>query len=433
MTNKDKKHIRIWYWSGALMVLIILVIGGITRLTQSGLSMVEWNPIMGVIPPLSEADWNETFEKYKEFPEYQQRNRGMSLAEFRFIFFWEYLHRMAGRLIGLVFLIPFGWFVIRKKFSRKQLKRALILLILGLSQGFLGWYMVQSGLIDVPWVSPYRLAGHLLMAFAIFGCCVWFALDLKPDQPPASEPEQTGPSDRNLTKTARLPGIADPGSSAIGASSGETADESNSGTSAGETSPGEPQYAANPGLSGYGAGSPSNSKLLHHLRWWLIAFMVVLLLQIVWGAFVAGMHAGHIYNTFPKMNQFWIPPEAWLLEPFIQNLFENPAAVQWIHRLLGTLLLVMVIYIWARVMFSSVDHTLKWWGVALLGIVLLQYLLGVFTLLYHVPISLGVIHQAAAMLLFGVVIGFYHTVTREVRNFSQTSGVSPAVEGVNEH
>ncbi len=412
---RNNKQIRIWYWSGALMVFIILVIGGITRLTQSGLSMVEWNPIMGIIPPLSEADWNETFEKYKEFPEYQQRNRGMSLAEFRFIYFWEYLHRMAGRMIGLVFLIPFGWFVIRKKFSRKQLKRAFLLLILGLTQGFMGWYMVQSGLVDLPYVSPYRLAAHLLLAFAIFGCCVWFALDLKPDKPPVSQPGKEGPAHLDLAKTGQHHEMTDPG------------------TSAGGTNPGETEDEPNTGPAGYGKGSQSTSTLLIHLRWWLFAFMIILLLQIVWGAFVAGLNAGHVYNTFPKMNQFWIPPEAWLLEPFIQNLFENPAAVQWIHRLLGTLLLVMVIYIWARVMFSSVDHTLKWWGVALLGIVLLQYLLGVFTLLYHVPISLGVIHQAAAMLLFGVVIGFYHTVTREVRNFSQTSGVSPAVEGVNEH
>jgi heme a synthase len=357
MTPTDRKHIRIWYWSGAVLVFIILVIGGITRLTQSGLSMVEWNPIMGVIPPLIEADWLETFEKYRQFPEYQHHNRGMSLDEFKFIFFWEYVHRMAGRLIGLVFIIPFGWFVIKKKFNTRQLKRALLLLILGLTQGIMGWYMVMSGLVDVPYVSPYRLAAHLLIAFVIFGCCVWFALDLK--------------RYRNQYPTGNGPGF--------------------------------------------------------QLRWWLTGFIIVLILQVAWGAFTAGLNAGHVYNTFPKMNQFWIPPEAWLLEPFIQNVFENPAAVQWIHRVLGTLLIVMVIYIWAKTMFSNTDKTLKWWSVVLLGTVLVQYLTGVITLLLHVPVSLAVIHQAFAMILFGVVIGFYHYAKSRLPGWRQTN----ALRGIN--
>lgn len=340
MTPADRKHIRIWYWSGAVLVFIILVIGGITRLTQSGLSMVEWKPIMGAIPPFTETDWADTFDKYKQYPEYQQFNRGMSLDEFKFIFFWEYMHRMSGRLIGLVFLIPFGWFIIKKKFSARQLRRATSLLVLGASQGFLGWYMVQSGLVEVPYVSPYRLAAHLLLAFAIFGCCVWFALDLRRRK----------------------------------------------------------QHVYHNKTSGF------------RLRGWIAAILAVLVLQVAWGAFVAGLNAGHVYNTFPKMNQFWIPPEAWLLEPFIRNLFENPAAVQWMHRLLGTVLVGMVMYVWARTFISPGLPSIKWWSVALLASVLFQFLLGVFTLLYHVPISLGVVHQAFAMILFGIVIGFYHKV-----------------------
>jgi heme a synthase len=344
MTPTDRKHIQIWYWSGAVLVFLILVIGGITRLTQSGLSMVEWNPIMGVIPPLTEADWLETFNKYREFPEYQHHNRGMSLDDFKFIFFWEYLHRMIGRLIGLVFVIPFGWFVIRKKFSPQQLRRALLLLLLGLTQGFMGWYMVKSGLVDVPYVSPYRLAAHLLIAFAIFGCCIWFALDLK---------------------RSRY------------------------------------QFKGNRS-SGY------------HIRWWLAGFIIILILQVTWGAFTAGLNAGHVYNTFPKMNQFWVPPEAWMLEPFVQNLFENPAAVQWIHRVLGTFLIALVIYIWAKTMFSDADTAAKWWSVVLLGMVLIQYLTGIIALLLHVPVVLAVIHQAFAMLLFGAAIGYYHYVIRNL-------------------
>jgi heme a synthase len=353
MTPANNKYIRFWYWGGAFLVFMILVIGGITRLTGSGLSMVDWKPVMGTIPPLTEADWLEKFEKYREFPEYQQRNRGMSLDEFKFIFFWEYLHRLAGRVLGLFFIIPFGWFLIKKKFSARQLRRALILLSLGAGQAFLGWFMVQSGLTDVPYVSPYRLASHLLLAFAIFGCCIWFALDLR-----NAKESEVG---------LQLPAF--------------------------------------------------------NLNGWLLAIAAVLILQIVWGAFVAGLHAGHVYNTFPKMNQYWIPPEAWLLEPFVRNLFENPAAVQWVHRVLGTTLAGLVLYIWARVFMSSGIKPVKWWSVALLAAVLMQYLVGIYTLLYHVPVFLGVLHQAFAMILFGIAIGFYHYVFRIEKKINYNESV----------
>ncbi len=335
MTLKDKQHIRIWYWSGALLIFLILVIGGITRLTGSGLSITDWKPIMGFIPPLSEAEWQDAFEQYKQFPEYQQVNRGMSLSEFQYIYFWEYLHRMIGRLIGFVFIIPFGWFLFKKKFNSVQLKRAIILLTLGMAQGLMGWYMVQSGLIDVPRVSPYRLAVHLSLAFLIFGCCVWFALDLESKQKPKR---------------------------------GKTGE----------------------------------------LKIWLWIFLVVLSLQVVWGAFVAGLHAGHIYNTFPKMHQYWMPPELWLMEPFVINIFENMVTVQWIHRVLASLLGVIVIAISVRVYQTDTTLTIKKWSLALLAALLFQYTIGVYTLVYHVPVWLGVAHQAFAMILFGIVLGFLH-------------------------
>lgn len=178
MNPQVKQKLRVWYWSGAILVSLILVIGGITRLTGSGLSMVEWKPIMGTLPPFGEAQWVEAFNQYKQYPEYQQRNAGMSLNDFKFIFFWEYLHRLLGRLLGMVFIIPFGWFLINKSFNPQQLKRALILLGLGISQGFMGWFMVKSGLADVPYVSHYRLAAHFLLALIIFSACIYFALDL---------------------------------------------------------------------------------------------------------------------------------------------------------------------------------------------------------------------------------------------------------------
>ena len=335
MTPKDKQHIRIWYWSGAVLILFILIIGGITRLTGSGLSMTDWKPIMGAIPPITEAQWVSAFDQYKQFPEYQQVNRGMSLGEFKFIFFWEYMHRMMGRMIGLVFIIPFGWFVVKKKMDTTQIKRASMLLVLGLSQGLMGWYMVQSGLIDVPRVSPYRLAAHLSLAFLIFGCCVWFALDLKR---------------RSVQVNSRV---------------GE-------------------------------------------LRKWVWAFLIILSLQVIWGAFVAGMHAGHIYNTFPKMHQFWIPPELWLMEPLMINFVENMVTVQWIHRVLATVLLVIAIGMWVRSYQLNTAFIAKMWILGILSVLLIQYLIGVFTLIWHVPISLGVLHQAVAMILFGIVIGAIH-------------------------
>ncbi len=345
MTLKDKKHIRIWYWSGAILVFLILVIGGITRLTGSGLSMTDWKPIMGAIPPLSEADWETAFDQYKQFPEYQQLNRGMSLSDFQFIFFWEYLHRMIGRLIGFVFIIPFGWFLVKKKFDSTQLKRALILLTLGAAQGLMGWYMVQSGLIDIPHVSHYRLAAHLSLAFVIFGCCVWFALDLKPK------------------RRLKIPGRSE-------------------------------------------------------LQRWLWIFLFLLSIQIIWGAFVAGLNAGYIYNTFPKMNEFWFPPQLWMLEPSVVNFFENMVTVQWIHRVLATLLGIMAIGMWVRSHQLKTKLTVKIWVLSILAVVLIQYLIGVFTLLYHVPIGLGVLHQAVAMILFGVVIGAIHYLSKQRQGVS---------------
>jgi cytochrome c oxidase assembly protein subunit 15 len=335
MNQQDRKYIRRWYWSGAILVFVILVIGGITRLTGSGLSMTDWKPIMGSIPPITEAQWDEAFEQYKQFPEYQVINRGMSMGEFKFIFFWEYLHRMVARLLGLVFIIPFIWFIAKKKFDKKQLRRSISLLILGLSQGLMGWYMVMSGLIDIPAVSHYRLAAHLTLAFIIFGCCLWFALDLREDQP-------------------------DPGR----------------GTS--------------------------------ELKKWLYLFGTLLILQIIWGAFVAGLNAGHIYNTFPKMFQYWFPPELWISEPMLINFVENIVTVQWVHRVVGTLLALIVIAVWVRSYMLKTNFSTKMWSLALFTIVLAQYLIGVFTLLMHVPIWLGVLHQAVAMILFGVLLGFIH-------------------------
>jgi heme a synthase len=342
LPEEKRRPLRIWLWSIAAMTLSVLIVGGITRLTQSGLSITDWQPLMGVVPPLSEAQWVEKFELYRQYPEYQQLRRGMSLDEFKFIFFWEYLHRLLARAIGMVFLVPFVFFAVRGYLSRPLAIRTLGLFALGGMQGVLGWIMVQSGLVDQPSVSHYRLAAHLGLAFVIFGACVWLARDLRP---PATT---------------------------VHASAGS----------------------------------------IRFMRRGLAAIGVLLALQVVWGAFVAGLKAGLIYNTFPLMGGRLIPVYLLGLEPAIRNFFENPVAVQWTHRVLGTVLGVVVIGFGVRVLRAGVDAASRRLNAALIGLMLLQYLLGVLTLLYFVPVALGVIHQAMAMIIFGVWTWWLHHVRR---------------------
>ena len=171
--------VQFWLYTIALMVMLMVLIGGLTRLTDSGLSMVDWNPIMGAVPPLDQQDWETAFQQYKQYPEYKLRNMGMSLSEFKFIFMMEYIHRLMGRLIGLVFFLPFIFFLYKKWLGKKAIWQGILLFVLGGLQGFAGWYMVKSGLVDIPRVSPYRLTLHLGLAIGILSLCLWYAWDLK--------------------------------------------------------------------------------------------------------------------------------------------------------------------------------------------------------------------------------------------------------------
>lgn len=323
------------------MTFGVLVVGGITRLTLSGLSIVDWKPLMGVIPPLSEAQWQQTFDLYRQFPEYQTWRQGMSLSEFKFIYFWEYLHRLLARGIGLVFLVPFVVFWLRGWFTRPLFRRAILLFALGALQGLMGWFMVMSGLVDRPSVSHYRLAAHLSLAFLIFGKAVWLARDLavRPRTP-------LKPADR----TVMLRGLG-----VVGA---------------------------------------------------------VLALQIVWGAFVAGLRAGKYYPTFPLMGGRLVPTDLLWLESVAHNFVANPVAVQWLHRVLGTLLVVLVVGLFVVVRKRIEEPLSRRYNNALLGLIVVQYALGVATLLMLVPVSLGVIHQAMAMVLFGVWLSWLHHVAQ---------------------
>lgn len=338
LPERFRRPIRVWLYGIAAMTLGVLVVGGITRLTMSGLSIVEWAPIMGVVPPLNEAQWQAAFDQYRQFPEYQTLRRGMTLREFQFIFFWEYLHRLLARAIGVVFLVPFIYFAVRRRFNGPLIRRALFLFVLGAMQGVLGWIMVSSGLVDRPSVSHYRLAAHLSLAFIIFGYAVWLARELRVDA-------------TSFTATLHARSLMLRGLAAIG---------------------------------------------------------VLLGVQIVWGAFVAGLDAGFIYNTFPLMGGSLVPATLLPLEPAWLNFFANPVAVQWLHRVLGTVLAAVVIATFVRVTRADVDRRSRSLNLIMLAMIVGQYALGVLTLIYHVPVTLGVLHQAVALIIAGVWVVWLH-------------------------
>jgi cytochrome c oxidase assembly protein subunit 15 len=338
--ESSRRPIRLWLWSIAAFTFGVLVVGGITRLTLSGLSIVSWDPLFGVIPPLTDAQWQAAFDAYKHFPDYDWRT-GMSLAEFKFIYFWEYLHRLLARLIGFVFLVPFLWFWLRGHFNRALTGRALLLFVLGAMQGVMGWFMVMSGLVDRPSVSHYRLAAHLSLAFAIFGYALWLARELSV----TSQPTRVSAAARRF------------------------------------------------------------------LRRGLAVVGVILGLQIVWGAFVAGLRAGSFYPTFPLIGGRLVPAELLSLDPLTRNFVENPIAVQWSHRVIGTVLLGTAAWLAIRVLRLGADNTSHRLAVVLLGAVMFQYGLGVLTLLLRVPVALGVLHQAVALVTFGIWLWWLQHVT----------------------
>lgn len=334
--NKSGKAIVLWLFTGCLLVFLMVVIGGITRLTGSGLSITEWNVIMGAVPPLNQEDWQVAFEKYRHSPQFQKVNFDMGIGEFKSIFLWEYLHRLIGRMIGIVFIVPFLYFLFTKKLNRPLVKKLLLLFALGGLQGFLGWFMVKSGLVDNPYVSHFRLAIHLITAFITFGFTFWIALDQIYPSSPVS----------------------------------------------------------------------INAPLKH--RGMLRIILVLILVQIIYGAFVAGLHAGRIYNTFPKMGDEWVPEAVTALDSFWKNISENMAGVQFIHRCIAWILLSFIVVFWLRTRKMQLKPDRRKGVNLLLLTILIQFCLGLFTLIYSVPIVLAVLHQVGAFALFGVIIFLEH-------------------------
>lgn len=333
------------------------LVGGVTRLTESGLSMVTWEPILGVIPPRNEAEWRMRFDQYRAHPEYQLLRKGMTLDEFKFIYFWEYLHRLLGRLVGLLYAMPLAWFWMVGRVRGRLAGLLAVGLLLGGMQGVVGWWMVKSGLYENPYVSPFRLAIHLGLALFIL-CYLWWirlALSL-----PRSAPS------RSLIKVA----------------------------------PTEP--------ADHVAVSPGAFAADGRLRAFTAAFAFLLALQIFYGALTAGLNAGYMYNTFPLMMGRVFPPGMWTFSPVWLNVFENATTVQWIHRALGWALLAL-----ALAAIPLLGRATRGWLAhrALLGVIgltLMQFLLGVATLVLKVPIWLGVSHQVnAALLVLAVVTLWY--------------------------
>ncbi len=325
----NRRNIAIWLLTCGAMVALMVVIGGITRLTESGLSMTEWRPLIGWIPPLSEAEWQRVFDRYRDTSEYRIQFPGMDLEGFKTIFWWEYIHRVWGRLIGLVFGLPLIWFVIRRRIERPMIPHLVALLFLGGFQGLIGWWMVVSGFVDRDDVSQYRLTIHLGVAIAILGYLLWLAIGLL-----ARGEERATPS-AGLRRLSRATAAT--------------------------------------------------------------AFVTILS-----GGMVAGINAGFINNTWPLMDGGLLPDDFAALSPFWLNFFENHSTVQFGHRILAYLTAIVASIYWFRARSAGLPARARTVANLLGAMVALQIVLGIFTLLLVVPISLAVLHQGGAVMLFAL-------------------------------
>lgn len=358
MTNqriqRSSRPVAIWLVVGVAMLIIQVLLGGITRLTGSGLSITEWKPIMGILPPLNDQDWNEAFEKYKQIAQFKYVNSHFLLSDFKSIFFWEWFHRLWGRLIAVVFAIPFIIFIIQKRFKKEMIKPMLILFLLGALQGLIGWIMVQSGLQDSErvYVSHFKLAIHFLLALGLLCYAIWFAFEL-------------------LIPKEQL----------------------------------------------------TINKPLRKFTGWLIALLVI---QLIYGAFMAGLKAAPAAPTWPTMNGVWFPGN---IHSFgnrefrgLSFLTDNPLMVHFIHRGIAYIITLLVfIWFWKANKIKGRHLFNKTKALPLL-LVLLQVLLGVLTVLNaatpHSFLWLAVGHQFTAMLLLLSLVWVLYILRSNATNIS---------------
>lgn len=328
LEKRNNRQIASWLFFVCAMIFCMVIVGGVTRLTESGLSMVSWKPVSGIIPPIGEAEWAKEFTAYQQYPEYQKVNKGMSLDEFKSIFFWEYSHRLLGRLIGVVFFVPFLLFLVRGKVSHNLKPKLWIMLALGSLQGLLGWWMVKSGLIDRPDVSHYRLTAHLGLAVLIYIYMFWVACGLV---------------------MGRTEGLH---KRPIGA---------------------------------------------------IILLVGLIFLQILLGGLVAGLNAGMIYNTWPLMEGQVIPQGLYSLTPWYMNIFENIMTVQFNHRILAYCIGILGFYLWLKAR-KDTHLSVRMAGHMMLFMIIGQVTLGIFTLIYVVPIPLAATHQGGAIVALSAAL-----------------------------
>ncbi|TDG15260.1 heme A synthase [Seongchinamella unica] len=335
--SRYDRQVAGWLLLCAAVIFGMITLGGVTRLTGSGLSMVEWKPLMGVIPPIGEEAWQETFDKYKQYPEYHKVNRGMDLDGFKSIFMYEYLHRVLGRVIGVLFFVPMVFFAVKGRVRAGMMPKLWILFALGGLQGLLGWYMVKSGLVDNPRVSQYRLTAHLGLAVAIYAYMLWVAFDL--------------------------------------------------------LFPGKPGKHPRAGFSRVLVG--------------------LIYLMILSGGLVAGTRAGFAYSTWPLMGTSFIPAGLYAMEPAWLAMFEDITTVQFNHRMFAYLLFVLVhLFVWLSWR-NGLGSRGKLAMVLLLAALWLQVVLGIGTLLLHVPVWLAAAHQAGAVLLLSATLFSSHYLVKQ--------------------
>lgn len=318
------RAISTWLFVCCGLIFAMVLLGGITRLTESGLSIVHWRPFTGWLPPMGDKEWAAMFDAYRNSPEFRHLNFWMTVEDFREIFWLEFLHRLLGRIVGIVYLLPFLWFMLRYRIPGALAGRLFLMFVLGGLQGVLGWYMVKSGLVDRPSVSQYRLAAHLGLAVLIYGFLLHTAIGIR--------------------RAAVAP-----------------------------------------------------STVPHGAAWFAVALIFV---TMTWGAFLAGIDGGTVYNTFPLMDGHVVPPEALSMSPLWLNPFENVAAVQFVHRVLGITTAAFVIAFWVRCRKGSGSRGLP----VMAALVALQLCLGIVTVLSGAQIYIAWAHQAGALLLFSAAV-----------------------------
>ncbi len=327
--NRIKNYISFWLAFMFCIISIMIIVGGLTRLTDSGLSITEWQLFSGFLPPLSDSDWNNYFNLYKKIPEYTQQNFSMTLQEFKFIFWWEWIHRFLGRLIGILFLIPLIFFTIKESF--KKLLNLYLIFILICFQGFIGWYMVSSGLVDRVDVSHFRLSIHLIIAFIIISLILWNYFNLKVKR-------------------------------------------------------------------------SFDDKLKNYIPF---IFLFLIFCQIIIGAFVSGMDAGQIYNSWPLMGSSFFPDDNEIMNILKISAFNDPSLVQFMHRNLAYIILIFYIFILFKIYKKKLVNL--YFAINLVGLLLfIQIILGIFTLLYGAQILLASMHQISSIFLVSSSVYFLY-------------------------